>query len=114
MRAEPHVEWMVSCELPSELRKAEDTARNQASLDREVLIETQLSRGGELQTDVRHARLREFFQKVQVTDLDRGFTLDFYPAENADPFWRDVMVRILRAIRESSDRISVKRMPVSL
>jgi hypothetical protein len=100
---------MVSCELPDELRKAEDAARNQAVLDKEVLIEMQSARGGILQTDVRRAYLRDFFSKVQVADLGRGFSLDFYPAENADPFWRDVMVRILRATRDSASGISIKR-----
>jgi hypothetical protein len=100
---------MVSSELPNELRKAEDAARSQAALDREVPIETQLVRGGTLRTDIRRALVGEFFSDVQVRDFERGFSLDFYPAQNADPYWRDVMVRILSAIRDSASGISIKR-----
>jgi hypothetical protein len=100
---------MVSSELPNELRKAEDAARSQSALDREVPIETQFVRGGTLLTDIRHAQVGDFFSEVKVKDLGRGFSLDFYPTKNADPYWRDVMVRILTAIRESANGISIKR-----
>jgi hypothetical protein len=109
MRPQSPVAWMVSSELPNELRKAEETARSQAALDREVLIEMQFVRGGMLKNDVRRAQVSEFFSSVQVTDLAGGFTLDFYPAQNAEPYWRDIMVRMLRAIRESATGISIER-----
>jgi hypothetical protein len=109
MRSESQVTWMVSSELPNELRKAEDAARSQSALDRELSIETQFVRGGVLRTDIRLTQIGDFFSEVKVQDLERGFSLDFYPARNADPYWRDVMVRILIAIRESANGISIKR-----
>jgi hypothetical protein len=107
------ITWLVSCELPNELRKAEETARAESSLDKEIVTHWQSVRGGSLKTETHSAHVRDYFSSVEVlTELlptQHTFSLEFHPVPDADSFWRTAMVRILTAIRDSAKGVKIKR-----
>jgi hypothetical protein len=109
-----HLSWLVTCDLPGELRKAEDAARHEASLDRIIEVKSQSAPGGVLRTTLHYrGRLGDLFTSVRVLAEPTGgrnaFGLDFYPADDANRFWKDIMVRILRAVQQSASGVSINR-----
>jgi hypothetical protein len=101
--------WLITSELPEELRKAKDTARREADLNRVVVVESQSFPGGVLRTTLHYqGRLGDLFDSVNVSTDEKGFSVEFCPANDANRFWKDIMVRMLRAIRHSGRDISIK------
>jgi hypothetical protein len=105
------VSWLVRSNLPEDLRKAEDTARNESSLDREVVVEAYSAPGGTLKRRMVSSRLlRDYFSSVRLFSAcpENAFTVVFYPASNADRYWKAEMARILRTIRRSAAGITIE------
>jgi hypothetical protein len=105
--------WLVKCDAPEELHKAEETARHEASLNRTVVSNvTGRSGGAETNYTISHV-LSDYFSDMKVEhasmlDDSNAFRIFFYPAMNADRFWKDLMIGILQSIEKSASGVSIR------
>ena len=91
------VTYVVSSESSEKLRHARQLAAGKASLD-SLCTEVATAKDRIITSD---HRIGDYFSAVQVADNGpSSFRLVFVPIPNADRYWKDLVVTILKSIRE--------------
>jgi hypothetical protein len=112
MRKDPKIITVqISCESPERLREVVQLARDSVALNN-ILTETvkYFSNGRETSESYPH-KLADYFDQIQVDDLPNeptSFRLVFHRRADSPRFWKDLIVMILRSIRESMPSETVK------
>jgi hypothetical protein len=115
MRDKIHpVSWLISCDRPVELQRAEQIARSESALGNVITDVARAFPNGKEATVVRHHRIGDYFGAVDVCSSRNGdtksFMLVFHPLPAADRYWRDMMAEVLRSIRSACEGISITAM----
>jgi hypothetical protein len=99
---------VINCDSPETLRTAEQLARAETS-PRKVFVEVAKTLPGGVESrTIRYHTLRDYFDTVQVlTDGSTSLRLVFHIKDDADSYWKDLMVRVLHFVRGSVPGIEV-------
>lgn len=104
---QPLVSFQVSSSSPDELRAAEELAKSKIDLNSVVIDVARHRRGGAERIVERTFRLGDCFSEIEIistpakADSAESFKIVFHVRDDADHYWKDIIVRILRSIRES-------------
>ena len=97
----------VRCSSPDEAAKVEDMVRR---LGRRDAIHTDAVTGGGMTSEVSH-RIGDFFEDIRVLprvgEDGRALRVVFHRRPDAGRFWKDLMVRIVRAVEQRDPAPSV-------
>lgn len=102
------VVFEVTADSPEALRAAEQVAVAKSAQDHQ-LSDTLIRyvAGKETHTQ-RFYRVGDYFSAVEVRPKPRSLSVTFHVAPNADRYWRDLMVQVVAAIRDSAAGVSVQ------
>jgi hypothetical protein len=102
---------VIKCESPEKVRAIEQIAREKVALDNVLVSVASAFPGGAEMQRIRHFRLGDHFDDIQVLDSEpsdpASFRLVFRVRKDADRFWRDLLARVLDSIKKSADGVSV-------
>ena len=100
--------FVVDCRSQERRQQAEQLAREGIDLGKDYTRTTRAFPNGVEKRTTTHHRLRDYFAEIRIEKQadDTAFRLIFAPREDADRYWKDLMVQILASIR--ADGISVK------
>ena len=101
------VAWDVTCPSTAEARRVRDLLDREASLDAVVVVRVT---GGGTTREETH-RLSDYFQAIRVgpraPDEPCALRVVFQRLPQAGRYWRDLMIGLLRSVREVSAGITV-------
>lgn len=102
------ITYVVSSESSEKLRNARQLAVGSASPER---LFTDIATAKD-KTILYHHRLGDYFSEVNITDSGpTSFQLDFVPCQNADRYWKDLVVKILKSIKDSGVSVRSAKHP---
>jgi hypothetical protein len=103
----------ILCDSPGDLRAVEALATRKVMLDSAIDEKTVSYSGGVETLAVRRHVLRDLFDAVELQSDRTGDTgsvgIVFHTRPGADPYWGDVVARVLRGIvREASTPVRIE------
>src|SRR5437868_6992141 len=109
MRDDPvFLAYDVRCLSPDQAAKVEEVVRRLGSRD---AVHTHTVSGGGRTSEVSH-RIVDFFEAILVLprlgEDPRAFRLVFHRRPGAGRFWKDLMVRIVRAVEQMTPSAAVQ------
>jgi hypothetical protein len=103
----PVIAWDIICPSAPEARSARELLGREANLDAVVVVTVA---GGDTTREEVH-RLGDYFQEIRVEprspDEPCSFRVVFQRLPQAGRYWRDLMVGLLRAVRNVSAGITI-------
>jgi len=108
MRHDPlFMSWVVRCASPEDARQLQQWLRSQIAPDAIFEDAVRPSRGGQTASAVEHHRLGDYFAEVRqlpgAPSDPASFRVLFHRRPDAGRYWKDLMLRVLQAIRQAAD-----------
>jgi len=97
----PIAVFLINCRSLNEKERAEQLARADADLSRDLVNTTRAFPGGIEKRQAHHHRLRDYFDSIEIESKPNepaSFKMIFAPRKGANRYWRDLMVQILKSI----------------
>lgn len=92
------ISFAIEFQTPEKRKNAEQEAEINTDLKQIIKTTFRSLPGGEERIRTEYHLLSDYFDGIEVMPDDTKLKINFFPKENANHFWKDLMVRVLRSV----------------